>query len=274
MELKDFVKELAIKLNKENVFEYKQKAASLVMDEEMPIKDLVKIINSSIYYDDVLNMFNNKKEMIDAVKRVMTETNDLLISAREFYLKNKRSFVWLNDETKKYLANPKILLTHHMTDKVFDYFINNTNSSIYTDSSKNNLLYNIFNSNDKKRVTAVVNHKNFKLIPSYPPLVSLLTTTGYETLLTKTTFNKVLTQLVAIMGKEDIEMINTLSSIIKSPFIELKHIMMLPVDQQVDIYEYAKKNGIEINDDIRQYFYEITGDISMLPDKAKDVFMF
>lgn len=274
MNLEDFVKELAVKLNKDNFELYRRRAASLVIDKDMDIDSLSKLINSTLYYDDLLGMFDSKKEMMDAVKRVMKETDVLLTNAREFYRNNKKSFGWFNKTTKDWLASPSNLIFFDMTDKVVDHWLNNPNSDIYTDTTTTNHFFNAINTNNKKFVTKIINHKNFKKIPSFHPLVSLLTTRGYEDLLTKSTFDKVFLHLVSLMNKYNVELIEVLTHVINHPLVELKYIEILPTEQQVSIYEYVKHYGIALHDDIMKFFFDITGDTDMLPSTAKDIFKF
>ena len=242
-ELKDFIKELAVELNKNNVDEYKKRAAALVMDiNSLSSEELAHMINSAKTYDEALELFNGDKKMLNAaVKKMMTETEYFLAIYKEYYMKNKKCFSWLNKITKMWISNPMYVPIEDMTDIVLTYWLDNPESKIYKDNSTLNPFFKVLETKNKKLIVKVINHKNFKLIPSHYPLVELLTRDDYVFLLTKKIFDKVFNILMKIIDSDFSE---ELAPIIRLPYLEMKHFDMISTEQEIEMYEYAKQNNI------------------------------
>ena len=165
MRLEDFVKDLSINLNQNNWQAYKIQAASMLMDfDALSGEELAEIINTGLSYNDVLTkIFDNNIDALNkAVKKIMTETTYILHFVKDMYLNDKSSYAMLNDTSKNFLARPSMIHVADMSDELFDDWIGNPSSDLYTQYNTHNRLFEIINRSDKNLITKVVNHKNFK----------------------------------------------------------------------------------------------------------------
>lgn len=277
MRLEDFVKDLSINLNQNNWQAYKIQAASMIMDfDALSGEELAEIINIGLSYNDVLTKIfdNNIVALNKAVKKIMTETTYILHFVKDMYLNDKSSYAMLNDTSKNFLARPSVIYVADMSDELFDDWIGNPSSDLYTQHNRLNRLYDIINRSDKKLITKVVNHKNFKNLASHYPLLKLLT---LNELLTKSTFDKVLVRTMQIIksgNNWNTDFSKELSILGKSPFLEIKHFDLVSDVQASAIIETMKENNTVISPDLMEYLYQRTGDELFLPQTAKDVFLF
>lgn len=277
MRLEDFVKDLSINLNQNNWQAYKIQAASMIMDfDALSGEELAEIINTGLSYNDVLTKIfdNNIVALNKAVKKIMTETTYILHFAKDMYLNDKSSYAMLNDTSKNFLAKPSVIYVADMSDELFDDWIGNPSSDLYTQHNIQNRLYDIINRSDKKLITKVVNHKNFKNFASHYLLLKLLT---LNELLTKSTFDKVLVRTMQIIKSRNnwnTDYSKELSILGKSPFLEIKHFDLVSDVQASAIIETMKENNTVISPDLMEYLYQRTGDELFLPQTAKDVFLF
>ena len=277
MRLEDFVKDLSINLNQNNWQAYKIQAASMIMDfDALSGEELAEIINTGLSYNDVLTKIfdNNIVALNKAVKKIMTETTYILHFVKDMYLNDKSSYAMLNDTSKNFLARPSVIYVADMSDELFDDWIGNPSSDLYTQYNTHNRLFEIINRSDKNLITKVVNHKNFKNLASHYPLIKLL---SLNELLTKSTFDKVLVRTMQIIksgNNWNTDFSKELSILGKSPFLEIKHFDLVSDVQASAIIETMKENNTVISPDLMEYLYQRTGDELFLPQTAKDVFLF
>ena len=277
MRLEDFVKDLSINLNQNNWQAYKIQAASMLMDfDALSGEELAEIINTGLSYNDVLTKIfdNNIVALNKAVKKIMTETTYILHFVKDMYLNDKSSYAMLNDTSKNFLARPSMIHVADMSDELFDDWIGNPSSDLYTQYNTHNRLFEIINTFDKNLITKVVNHKNFKNLASHYPLIKLL---SLNELLTKSTFDKVLVRTMQIIksgNNWNTDFSKELSILGKSPFLEIKHFDLVSDVQASAIIETMKANNTVISPDLMEYLYQRTGDELFLPQTAKDVFLF
>ena len=280
MRLEDFVKDLSINLNQNNWQAYKIQAASMIMDfDALSGEELAEIINTGLSYNDVLTKIfdNNIVALNKAVKKIMTETTYILHFVKDMYLNDKSSYAMLNDTSKNFLARPSVIYVADMSDELFDDWIGNPSSDLYTlhnVHNRHNRMFEIINTFDKNLITKVVNHKNFKYLASHYPLIKLL---SLDNLLTNSTFDKVLTRTMQIIksgNNWNTDFSKELSILGKSPFLEIKHFDLVSDVQASAIIETMKENNTVISPDLMEYLYQRTGDELFLPQTAKDVFLF
>lgn len=281
MDLKDFLKDLAVNLDKTNIDQYKQRAASFITDiDSMNGDGLAKILNTSSTYDSALrNIFNgDEKKLVSAVKKMMKESGQFLKFAVEFYIHHKDSFKWFNKFTKLWLANPDHLEVDMMTDEVFDYWLDKDDGKLWSDSSMVNPFFRVIDTKNKKLIMKVLNHKNFKNFKSHYAVRELVVSKSYDSIMTKEMFDMAFTKTMEIISKGkgwNTDFSNELAPIIRSPYFDLKHLNLLTnTEQEISMYEYAIKNNIKLNNEVMKYFYDITEDPDLLPDEAKEVFLF
>lgn len=279
MKLEDFVKELAINLTADNASMYKQQASALIMDvDTLTGGELASMINIYNSYGMILkNIFDgDTKKMNRAIKKIMTETEYPLFFAFEFYYKDKSAFSWFNKKTKENIAKPSVIPPKDMTPEVMNYWLDNSESQIFIETNMLNEFKFVVNSNDKKVVSEVTNHKNFKYVASQYPLVDILV--KKQELLTKDSFNKIFERAIKLINANsrwNTDFSKDLAPIIKIPYFEMKHYLMLTDAQKKGMYEYAVENNIEVvSSEIRISLYEIDGDERFLPDDVKDIFIF
>jgi len=274
MELKDFVKDVALKLNRNNVDAFKRRAASLIMNiDELSADEISKMLNTNNTYEKALfTVGGDVKVLNKAVKIMMKGTDHYLSFALEYYKKHKSSFKWMNTITKNWVSSNIKFET--MGADVLMYYLDNKNSFIYADDTISNDFQLIIDAKDKKLITAVVTHKNFKLIPSHYPMESLLSNNKYSYFLNDNIFDIVFPVMINIINKSGRDFTEGCASIIRSEYLKMKHISLLNTEQEIEMYEYMMAHNIKVSDDIMKYFYEITNDENLLPPEAKDVFLF
>ncbi len=277
MSLEDFIKDLSINLNQNNWKAYKIQASSMLMDfDALSGEELAEIINTGLSYNDVLTkIFDNKIVALNkAVKKIMTETTYILHFVKDMYLNDKSSYTMLNTASKNFLVKPSVISVEDMSNELFDDWIENPSSDLYTLHNVQNRMFEIINTFDKNLITKVVNHKNFKYLASHYPLIKLL---SLDNLLTNSTFDKVLTRTIQIIksgSSWNTDFSKELSILGKSPFLEIKHFDLVSDVQASAIIETIKDNNTPISKDLIQYLYQRTGDEAFLPQTAKDVFLF
>lgn len=279
MDLKDFIKEIVTKLDRNNIEDYKKKAAELVFSSsdisDMSTDEIVDILNGFWDYDELKEkIFNNDDKLaLEIIKKAMKSDKSLNV-ANDVYLSNKRSFTWFNDASKKIILDEVDM--SEMSIAVFDYMMNDTTSRLYFDSGINNPLFIHIEQLNKKIVEKIILHKNFEKLNVWPVFVIWIN--DEKIISTQKVFNKLYSRIMRLLGaagngqypnrESDFE------ELITSKFLKLKHIHSSPTEIQIAYYEYAVRNKVKLNDEIREFFYEITGDEEMLPQTAKDIFVF
>lgn len=277
MTLEDFVKDVAINLDRNNVDLYKQQATALTMDvDSLNGEELASMIQSIRSYDILLQRIfqGDEKKLKVSVTKIMQETNYTLTLAREVYLKDPKLFKIFNYETKLVILNPENIAIKDMTDEVFNAWLDLPTNSMYKITSTSNNFRFLIYSEDKKRITIAVNHKNFKKIPSQYPLFNLII--NNSNLLTKQTFDKVLVRIMEIIKAGtnwNTNFATQLSPLGSSPYLQVKHFELFTDVQAEAIIEVAKVNN-NLDESVLTYMYARTGDENFLPKAAKDIFIF
>lgn len=277
MELKDFVKDLSINMDSNNWKIYKQQAAALTIDvDSLTGDELADIINNGLKYDQVLEKIfqGDLKRLNAAVKKLMSTTEYPLYFVSEYYMKNKKAFKWFNFKTQTKLANPQLIGIENMTAEVIKYWLDDTTIQMYKETNMTNDFRFVVASNDKNIVTTVVNHKNFKSVASHYSLRDLLTK---ENLLTKTTFDKVLTRTMQIINSGrgwNTNFAKELAFLGQSQYLQVKHFGMFSNAQAEAIIEVAEKSNNPMDSATLEYLYSRTDSDVFLPQTAKDVFLF
>ena len=277
MTLEDFVKDVAINLDRNNVDIYKQQATALTMNvDDLNGEELASMIQPIRSYDIVLDKIfqGDEKKLKVAVTKIMQETNGTLTLAKEVYLKDPKLFKIFNYESKLVILNPENIAIKDMTDEVFNTWLDLPSNSMYKITNTSNNFRFLIYAEDKKKITTAINHKNFKRVASHYPLFKLIV--DNSTLLTQQTFDKVLTRIMEIIKAGtnwNTNFSKELSPLGNSPYLQVKHFELFTDVQAEAIIEVAKNNNT-LDTAILTYLYARTGDDKFLSPTVKEIFIF
>ncbi len=277
MKLEDFVKDLALNLTPNNAPMYKEQAVALTIDvDTLDGEALASMIQNINNYDSVLNRIfqGDTKKLQKAVEKIMKETDYTLSIAQQFYLHNKKLFKIFNYKTRQWILNPEHIGILEMTNEVLNAWLDLPDNQMYSNTSTVNYFRYVLDTKDKSIITQVINHKNFNRIASHYAILDLLI--NNESLLTKQTWDKVLTRICGIINTRsgwNTNFSKELSPIGKSPYLQIKHFELFTDVQSEAIIEIAKLNkSLDVN--LLTYLYARTNDTDFLPETVQNIFVF
>lgn len=278
MNLKDFAKEVAIKLNSNNVDEFKIKATQLILDDldSLSGDELSNIINTQMYYSKVTAIFNDTEKMLKAVKRLMKETKYALQTVSEMVSNHPELYDYLNDASKNELLGKDRFDASDFPDNIFKDWLDNSRNRLWTESNMNNPLKVLLQRDvSKDRIELIVNHPKFDNFQSHYVLFTLLI--EHDNLLTKDTFDKVLRRAMDIIsdaGAWNTNFAKELAPLIKKQWFQEAHFDLFTDAQLEGMRTLGKNLHNVLPKHIKEILHTKFGDEEFLSDEAKEVFLF
>lgn len=278
MELRGFVKEVATKLNSNNVDEFKLKASQFIIDDldSLSSDDLANIINTQMYYSKVAAIFNDTEKMLKAVKRLMKETTYSLLTVSEMVENHPEIYDYLNDASKNKLLTQDRFDALNSPLNIFKDWLDQSRNKLWIETNMTNPLQILIKDNvTKERIELILKHKNFKNFPSHYPLVVLLL--EKDNLLTKDTFDKVLRRTMNIINTSrgwNTNFSKELAPLIKKQWFQETHFDLFSSAQLEGMRTLGKDLHKVLPKHIKEILHTKFGDEEFLSDEAKDVFLF
>jgi len=279
MKVDDFIKDLAINLNRHNANDYKQQASAMVLmnsKNKLNGEEVANLINIYSKYDDIIKLFPNTKSMLANIKIMMEETSYALQAAFDIYEKHPKAFNSFNNETKNLLFKNSNLDFGKMPMSVFDEYLE-FNDDLWKQGNMTNPLGNIMQNGGKpSHITKIVNHKKFSSFPSHYKLRDLLN--DYNNLIAnKKIFDKVYFRQMEILASGhgwNTDFVKELAPIIKNKYFTAENWKVLTPDQIEGMKNFAKKNIDIIPSETKAVLFDKFQDTEFISEEAKDLFIF